>query len=82
MVIWAIVTAICLLGLVVPYLLFVEAAPPRKIVIASGGKNGAYYHFAQKYAAELKKEGLTLEVRETAGSGGRTWRCSETAAPV
>ncbi len=48
--------------------MFVEPPPPRKIVIASGGRNGAYFRFAQKYAEELQEEGLSVEVRETAGS--------------
>ena len=46
----------------------VGAPPPNHIVIATGGKTGAYYQFAQKYAEELRKQGVTLEVRETAGS--------------
>jgi len=54
--------------LVATYMMFVEPPPPRKIVIASGGRNGAYHHFAQKYAQDLEKEGLSVEVRETAGS--------------
>jgi TRAP transporter TAXI family solute receptor len=49
-------------------MMFVEPPPPHKIVIASGSPNGAYFRFAQKYADELKKDHLTLEVRETAGS--------------
>ena len=49
-------------------MLFVEPPPPRKIVIATGASNGAYYRFAQKYAEELRKEKLSVEVRETAGS--------------
>jgi TRAP transporter TAXI family solute receptor len=54
--------------MVATYILFVEPPPPRKIVIASGGQNGAYYRFARQYAEELRKDGLTVEVRETAGS--------------
>ena len=37
-------------------------------MIATGGQTGAYYQFAQKYAEELKTEGVTLEVRETNGA--------------
>ncbi|HJT77024.1 MAG TPA: TAXI family TRAP transporter solute-binding subunit [Gemmataceae bacterium] len=66
--IWALVLGVCLAVLVTTYLLFVEAPPPRRLVIATGGRAGAYYHFARKYADELRKEGLTLEVRETDGS--------------
>ena len=65
---WVWIFAFCLTALIATYMLFVEPPPPRRIVIASGGKNGAYYHYAQKYAEELQKDGLSVEVRETAGS--------------
>jgi TRAP transporter TAXI family solute receptor len=48
--------------------MFVEPPPPHKIIIATGGQTGAYYRFAKKYAELLKKEGLVVDVRETAGS--------------
>lgn len=66
--VWGMILLFCAAALVGTYLLFVKAPPPNKIVIATGGKAGAYYQFAQKYADELRKQGLTLEVRETAGS--------------
>ncbi|MBS1143608.1 MAG: family transporter solute-binding subunit [Proteobacteria bacterium] len=47
---------------------FVEPAPPKKIVISTGSESGAYYQFAQRYAAILAKNGITLEVRSSAGS--------------
>lgn len=47
---------------------FVEPAPPKKIVITTGGESGAYYQFAQRYATILAKDGVTLEVRASAGS--------------
>lgn len=47
---------------------FVEPAPPKKIVITTGGESGAYYQFAQRYATILAKDGITLEVRASAGS--------------
>jgi uncharacterized protein len=50
------------------YVLFVEPPPPHKIVIATGSRTGAYYRFAQDYAEQLRKDGLTVDVRETAGS--------------
>jgi uncharacterized protein len=65
---WAWILAICVAALIATYMLFVEPPPPRKIVIASGGPNGAYYRYAQKYAKELQKDGFAVEVRETAGS--------------
>jgi TRAP transporter TAXI family solute receptor len=48
---------------------FVEPAPPRKIIIGTGDKSGAYYAFAQQYKKILARDGITLEVRSTAGSG-------------
>jgi TRAP transporter TAXI family solute receptor len=68
LVIWVWIFAFCLAALIATYLMFVEPPPPRRIVIASGGENGAYYRFAKKYADELQKDGLSVEVRETAGS--------------
>ena len=47
---------------------FVEPAPPTKIVITTGSDSGAYYQFAQRYAAILARNGITLEVKTSAGS--------------
>jgi uncharacterized protein len=66
--VWVWILGISLAALIATYMMFVEPPPPRKIVIASGGKNGAYFRYARKYAEELQKEGLSVEVRETAGS--------------
>jgi uncharacterized protein len=66
--VWVWLLGFCLAALIATYMLFVEPPPPHKIVIASGGQNGAYFRYAQKYAEDLKKEGLSVEVRETAGS--------------
>jgi TRAP transporter TAXI family solute receptor len=65
---WGWILGLCLAVLVATYLMFVEAPPPRSLVIASGGQSGAYYRFANRYAEELRKAGLSVEVRETAGS--------------
>lgn len=62
------VTAGCITGIVVPFVLLVEAPPPHRIVIATGRQDGAYYRFAQRYAELLRKEGITLELRATNGS--------------
>jgi TRAP transporter TAXI family solute receptor len=48
---------------------FVEPAPPRQITMAAGAKDGAYYRVAQRYQEVLAKEGITLDLLETAGSG-------------
>ncbi len=47
---------------------FVEPAPPSRIVITTGSDSGAYYQFANRYAAILARNGITLEVKTSAGS--------------
>lgn len=66
--VWLAMTVLCLAILGGTYLLFVEAPPPRRIVMASGNQDGAYYRFAEQYAKALKTAGITLEVRATQGS--------------
>ena len=58
---------ITILGFIVAYH-FVGPAPPRKISIGTGDKSGAYYVFAQRYQRILARDGVTLEIRSTAGS--------------
>ncbi len=66
--VWVWILGSCLAALVATYVMFVEPPPPRRIVIASGAQDGAYFHHAQQYAEELRQHGLSVEVRETAGS--------------
>ena len=47
---------------------FVEPPPPSRIVIATGGKVGAYHAFAERYRVILAKQGVELVVRESSGS--------------
>jgi len=47
---------------------FIEPAPPHRVVMATGGVDGAYHGFAKRYAAFLAREGIELELRPTAGS--------------
>lgn len=61
----AIVIAVA--GFVLAYQ-FVEPSPPKRLTLAAGSKTGAYYAFAQRYAAILAREGISLEVLETGGS--------------
>ncbi|RIX47621.1 MAG: TAXI family TRAP transporter solute-binding subunit [Rhodocyclales bacterium GT-UBC] len=55
------------IGFVVAYQ-FVQPAPPSHIVITTGSESGAYYQFAKRYAAILARNGVTLEVKASAGS--------------
>jgi len=54
-------------GLLVAYQ-FVAPEPPRRVTISTGSDTGAYYAYAQRYAALLAAKGITLEVRTSAGS--------------
>lgn len=65
---WLVVLLGGIATLALGFVLLVEAPPPRKIVIATGSKEGAYHRFAERYAELLKQEGVTLEVRATKGS--------------
>ena len=48
--------------------LLIEPAPPAKIVIATGSRDGAYFQVGRKYKEFFRQHGVTLEVRETVGS--------------
>jgi TRAP-type uncharacterized transport system substrate-binding protein len=47
---------------------FVEPAPPKAFSMATGAETGAYFGFGQKYAAQLNKARIKVDVRKTAGS--------------
>ena len=47
---------------------FVNPAPPRTVVIATGQEDGAYFLFAERYRELLAAEGIELQIRRTAGS--------------
>jgi uncharacterized protein len=66
--IWLGILLTCMVGMFTTYYLFVEAPPPRRLVIATGSKEGAYYRFAEEYAKRLKDEKFTLEIRSTEGA--------------
>ena len=55
------------IGFVIAYQ-FVQPAPPKKITITTGSDSGAYYQFANRYATILARNGITLEVKTSAGS--------------
>jgi len=47
---------------------FVEPAPPRRIVMATGRPDGAYHQYGLRYQAELAHEGIAVVLRATSGS--------------
>ncbi|HXV79496.1 MAG TPA: TAXI family TRAP transporter solute-binding subunit [Candidatus Binatia bacterium] len=65
--VWGLILFIVAIAFVVTYQ-FVEPPPPNTVRIATGDKDGAYYAFAQRYAALLAQDDITLEIVPTAGS--------------
>lgn len=61
---------------------FIKPAPPDRIVISTGGEGGAYYGFAKRYAEILARDGVTLEVRTSAGSVENLKRLQDPAGDV
>ncbi|MDF1843240.1 MAG: TAXI family TRAP transporter solute-binding subunit [Rubripirellula sp.] len=47
---------------------FIQPAPPKTIVMVTGSEDAAYHEFAESYAANLRSNGVTLELRKTNGS--------------
>jgi len=47
---------------------FLQGTIPRKIVLASGVRDGLYHDFAARYAAILARDGVTVEERLTGGA--------------
>jgi TRAP-type uncharacterized transport system substrate-binding protein len=48
--------------------LVLDPTPPRKVVLATGPEQGAYAEFGKRYAEELKRYGITVELRGTQGA--------------
>jgi len=64
---WVPVAGVVLLvGLSAPFL--IGPSCPKYIVMATGSADGAYFTFANRYKELLAEDGITLEVRTTAGS--------------
>ena len=59
--------AILLAGLYITYRL-VDPLPPRHFVIAAGIAGSGYDNFARRYARILARDGIDLEIRNTAGA--------------
>jgi len=48
--------------------LVLDPAPPRRVVLATGPELSAYARFGERYAAELKRYGIEVELRPSLGS--------------
>ena len=49
-------------------MLFVKPAPPKRLTVAIAPEEGGSRYFAKRYQEILKRHGVTLDVRQTAGS--------------
>jgi uncharacterized protein len=61
---------------------FVEPSPPRTITIATGEQEGAYFKFGNRYKPLLKKNGIELKIRTTAGALENLQLLEDTASKV
>lgn len=60
-----VLVAALLLGLAYHWL---QPNPPRQVVMATGGPQGAYHEFGKRYAEQLKRHGITVTLRSTQGA--------------
>ena len=67
--VWGGVILIATLGMLLTFRWLVGSPLPEKLILASGSTSGAYYEYAQRYAALIKeKSGIEVEVLSTAGT--------------
>jgi TRAP-type uncharacterized transport system substrate-binding protein len=64
----AVVVALAVAAIAWAVLQFMQPAPPRRIVVASGPAAGMYHGYAERYKAYLAREGVTLTERITNGA--------------
>jgi TRAP-type uncharacterized transport system substrate-binding protein len=48
--------------------LLLDPTPPHRVVLATGPERSAYAEFGKRYAEELKRYGITVELKPTLGS--------------
>lgn len=61
---------------------FVDPAPPREFTLAAGNEEGRYHQLGQYLKDELRKEGITLHLVTTAGSGENMERLTDPEGEV
>jgi len=55
-------------ALLVAAYVMLDPTPPKRVVLATGPENSAYAKWGELYAAELKRYGIRVELRQTMGS--------------
>src|SRR5690606_41252889 len=61
---------------------FLDPAPPRTLVMTTGGESGGYHGFALALQERLAEDGLTLELRPSSGSVENLQRLSDGTGEV
>ena len=62
------IAAVLIVGGLFAAFQFVDPAPPREIVLATGEVDGAYQSFGKRYVEVLARHGITVKLKKTAGS--------------
>ncbi|MCS0592204.1 TAXI family TRAP transporter solute-binding subunit [Massilia norwichensis] len=71
------VLAACVVAYVV-----VDPAPPRHLVLATGQENSAYEEFGRKYAAQLARDGIKVQLQRSLGSEDNLQRLLDGKADI
>jgi TRAP-type uncharacterized transport system substrate-binding protein len=72
---------IIILGFVAAFQ-FVKPAPPKHLVITTGGEDGIYYAVAQRYKEILARNGISLEILTSGGSAENLRRLRQGEAQI
>jgi TRAP transporter TAXI family solute receptor len=64
----AVLVAVLIVAIVWASAQFLQPAPPRRIVLASGAEFGVYNRYALRYKEILGREGVAVDVRMTGGA--------------
>ncbi|MDH6165839.1 TRAP transporter TAXI family solute receptor [Variovorax boronicumulans] len=56
------------IGLLIAAYWYLQPQPPRHVTLATGPTGSAYAEFGKRYAAALKTNGITVELKPTSGS--------------
>jgi TRAP-type uncharacterized transport system substrate-binding protein len=62
--------------------LFINPAPPSKVVISAGDGEGDYVNFAKQYQEILKRDGVNLEIRSSSGASENLKRLQDEKSDV
>ncbi len=60
----------------------VDPAPPRHVLLSTGQENSAYEEFGRKYAAQLGREGIRVELQRSLGSEDNLQRLIDGRADI